>query len=143
VEIIIAIVIGVIIWFVFKAKRAANETSINLTPNKTSYTYNIVGEQSYQNNLKKIAGPKEDKSKFFECYAKVSSEPFNQYDKNAVKVEINGLLVGYLSKGEAVKLAGKVINKTVPAVIDGGWKDDESTGSYGVKLAINSVMDLK
>lgn len=141
-EIIIAIVIGVIIWFVFKAKRAANETSINLTPNKTSYTYNIVGEQSYQNNLKKIAGPKEDKSKFFECYAKVSSEPFNQYDKNAVKVEINGLLVGYLSKGEAVKLAGKVINKTVPAVIDGGWKDEEGTGSYGVKLAINSVSDL-
>lgn len=134
--------IGVIIWFVFKAKRAANETSINLTPNKTSYTYNIVGEQSYQNNLKKIAGPKEDKSKFFECYAKVSSEPFNQYDKNAVKVEINGLLVGYLSKGEAVKLAGKVINKTVPAVIDGGWKDEEGTGSYGVKLAINSVSDL-
>lgn len=134
--------IGVIIWFALKAKRAANETSINLTPNKTSYTYNIVGEQSYQNNLKKIAGPKEDKSKFFECYAKVSSEPFNQYDKNAVKVEINGLLVGYLSKGEAVKLAGKVINKTVPAVIDGGWKDEEGTGSYGVKLAINSVNDL-
>jgi len=142
VEIIIAIVIGVIIWFVLKAKRAANETSINLTPNKTSYTYNIVGEQSYQNNLKKIAGPKEDKSKFFECYAKVSSEPFNQYDKNAVKVEINGLLVGYLSKGEAGKLAGKVINKTVPAVIDGGWKDEEGTGSYGVKLAIKNVNDL-
>lgn len=134
--------IGVIIWFVLKAKRAANETSINLTPNKTSYTYNIVGEQSYQNNLKKIAGPKEDKSKFFECYAKVSSEPFNQYDKNAVKVEINGLLVGYLSKGEAGKLAGKVINKTVPAVIDGGWKDEEGTGSYGVKLAIKNVNDL-
>lgn len=142
-EIIIAIVIGVIIWFVLKAKRAANETSINPTPNKTSYAYNIVGEQSYQNNLKKIAGPKEDKSKFFECYAKVSSEPFNQYDKNAVKVEINGLTVGYLSKSEAAKLAGRVINKTVPAVINGGWKDEEGTGSYGVKLAINSVMDLK
>ena len=92
--------------------------------------------------LKKIAGPKEEESKFFECYAKVSSEPFNQYDKNAVKVEINGLLVGYLSKSEAAKLAGKVVNKNVPAVIDGGWKDEESTGSYGVKLAINNVNDL-
>lgn len=132
-----------IIWFALKAKRAANETSINLTPNKTSYAYDIVGEQAYQKNLKKIAGPKEEESKFVECYAKVSSEPFNQYDKNAVKVEINGLTVGYLSKSEAAKLAGRVINKTVPAVINGGWKDDESTGSYGVKLAINSVMDLK
>ncbi len=141
-EIIIAIVIGAIIWFIFKGKKAANETNINPTLSNASYIYNIVGEQSYQNNLKKIAGPKEEKSKFFECYAKVSSEPFNQYDKNAVKVEINGLIVGYLSKGEAVKLAGKVINKTVPAVIDGGWDDSDSVGSYGVKLAINNVNDL-
>ena len=141
-EIIIAIAVGVIIWFILKGKKAANETKASLVSNSVSYAYNIVGEQSYQNNLKKIAGPKEEESKFFECYAKVSSEPFNQYDKNAVKVEINGLLVGYLSRGEAAKLAGKVVNKTVPAVIDGGWKDEESTGSYGVKLAINNVNDL-
>ena len=141
-EIVIAVIVGVIIWYVLKAKKAASETSINPNPNNISYAYNIVGEQSYQNNLKKIAGPKEEESKFFECYAKVSSEPFNQYDKNAVKVEINGLPVGYLSRGEAAKLAGKVVNKTVPAVIDGGWKDEESTGSYGVKLAINNVNDL-
>ena len=142
VEIVIAIIVGLVIWYVLKAKKTVNGTSINAALNNTSYAYNIVGEQSYQNNLKKIAGPKEEESKFFECYAKVSSEPFNQYDKNAVKVEINGLLVGYLSRGEAAKLAGKVVNKTVAAVIDGGWKDEESTGSYGVKLAINNVNDL-
>ena len=141
-EIVIAVIVGVVIWYVLKAKNAVNKTSANPALSNASYSYNIVGEQSYQNNLKKIAGPKEEESKFFECYAKVSSEPFNQYDKNAVKVEINGLLVGYLSRGEAAKLAGKVVNKTVPAVIDGGWKDEESTGSYGVKLAINNVNDL-
>ena len=142
VEIVIAIIVGVVIWYVLKAKKAVNETNINPALSNASYIYNIVGEQSYQNNLKKIAGPKEEESKFFECYAKVSSEPLNQYDKNAVKVEINGLLVGYLSRSEAAKLAGKVVNKTVPAVIDGGWKDEESTGSYGVKLAINNIYDL-
>ena len=141
-EIVIAIIVGLVIWYVLKAKKTVNGTSINAALNNTSYTYNIVGEQSYQNNLKKIAGPKEEESKFFECYAKVSSEPLNQYDKNAVKVEINGLLVGYLSKSEAAKLSSKVVNKTVPSVIDGGWKDEESTGSYGVKLAINNVNDL-
>ena len=141
-EIVLAIIVGVVIWYVLRAKKEVSETNINPALSNTSYAYNIVGEQSYQNNLKKIAGPKEEESKFFECYAKVSSEPFNQYDKNAVKVEINGLLVGYLSKGEAAKLAGKIVNKTVPAVIDGGWKDEESTGSYGVKLAINNVNDL-
>ena len=141
-EIVIAIIVGLVIWYVLKAKKTVNGTSINAALNNTSYAYNIVGEQSYQNNLKKIAGPKEEESKFFECQAKVSSEPFNQYDKNAVKVEINGLLVGYLSKSEAAKLSSKVVNKTVPAVIDGGWKDEESTGSYGVKLAINNIYDL-
>ena len=142
VEIVIAVIVGVVIWYVLKAKNAVNKTSANPALSNTSYSYNIVGEQSYQDNLKKIAGPKEEESKFFECYAKVSSEPFNQHDKNAVKVEINGLLVGYLSKSEAAKLSSKVVNKTVPAVIDGGWKDQESTGSYGVKLAINNVNDL-
>ena len=141
-EVVIAIIVGLVIWYVLKAKKTVNGTSINAALNNTSYAYNIVGEQSYQNNLKKIAGPKEEESKFFECYAKVSSEPLNQYDKNAVKVEINGLLVGYLSKSEAAKLSSKVVNKTVPAVIDGGWKDEESTGSYGVKLAINNIYDL-
>ena len=141
-EIVITIIVGVVIWYVLRAKKAVNETSINPTLNNTSYAYDIVGEQSYQNNLKKIAGAKEEESKFFECYAKVSSEPFNRYDKNAVKVEINGLLVGYLGKSEAAKLSGKVVNKTVPAVIDGGWKNEESTGSYGVKLAINNANDL-
>lgn len=141
-EIIIAIAVGVIIWFILKGKKAANETKASLVSNSVSYAYNIVGEQSYQNNLKKIAGPKEEESKFFECQAKVSSEPFNQYDKNAVKVEINGLTVGYLSKSEAAKLSGKVVNKTVPAVIDGGWFDADGEGSYGVKLAVNNVNDL-
>lgn len=141
-EIIIAIVVGTIIWFVLRGKKAISETKTGLASNSVSYTYNIVGEQSYQDSLKKIAGPKEEDSKFFECYAKVSSELFNQYDKNAVKVEINGLLVGYLSRSEAAKLAGKVVNKTVPAVIDGGWDDGSSVGSYGVKLAISNASDL-
>ena len=110
-EIVLAIIVGVVIWYVLRAKKEVSETNINPALSNTSYAYNIVGEQSYQNNLKKIAGPKEEESKFFECYAKVSSEPLNQYDKNAVKVEINGLLVGYLSRSEAAKLAGKVVNK--------------------------------
>ena len=107
-----------------------------------AYNFDIVGEQAYQKNLSKIAGKKEEKSKFMRCHAKVSSDPFNKYDKNAIKVEINGLLVGYISKNQAAQLAGRVINKTVPAVINGGWKDSDSTGSYGVRLAINSVYDL-
>lgn len=107
-----------------------------------NYVFNIVGEQSYQLNLKKIAGDKEEEAKFVEVYAKVISEPTNQYDRYAIKVEINDLKVGYLNKDDAKKLAGKNINKLVPAVIDGGWLNEDSEGSYGVKLAINKLNDL-
>lgn len=40
------------------------------------------------------------------------------------------------------KLAGKIIKKRVACVIDGGWIDYDSEGSYGVKLAIRNVFDL-
>ena len=107
-----------------------------------NYPFEIVGEGSYQSNLKKIAGPKEEQSKFYQCSAKVTSEPTNKFDKNAIKVEINGLLVGYLSREDAQKLVGRKINKVVAAVIDGGWYNSDDEGSYGVKLGINNVSDL-
>lgn len=134
----IGLIVFVLIIFVVKNQ----DTSSSVKKSNNSYTFDIVGEQSYQKNLKKIAGSKEEESKFFECLAVVSSEPSNQYDKNAIKVEINGLLVGYISKVEAARLAGKAVNKTVPAVINGGWKDDDTEGNYGVKLAINNPSDL-
>lgn len=137
-EIIIAIIVGVVIWVLLNKNRSTANTGLG----ENSYTYNIVGEASYQKNLIKIAGKKEETSKFYECSAKVVSEPTNKYDKNAVKVEINGLTVGYLSRAEAQRLVGKRINITVPAVINGGWDDGDSKGHYGVKLAINNVSDL-
>lgn len=118
------------------------QSSRKVNQNKLKYKYEIVGEQSYQQNLRKIAGPKEDVSKSYECMAKVISEPTNKYDKNAVKVEINGLLVGYINKAEAKKVSGRKVNKIVPAVIDGGWVNDDSEGSYGGKLAIGSIGEL-
>lgn len=135
--ILISILIGIAIYF-YSVKSHSSRPQADI-----QYTYNIVGENAYQKNLLKIAGQKKAVSKFHECTAHVLSEPFNQYDPNAIKVEINGLTVGYLSKLEAEKLKGQIINKKVPAVINGGWyvdKDDE--GSYGVKLAISSAKDL-
>ncbi|MFX7269128.1 hypothetical protein ABTI64_18580, partial [Acinetobacter baumannii] len=74
----------------------------NLTDERSIvYLVDIVGEQSYQANLRKIAGPKQEKSKYVEVMARVVSEPFNAYDKNAVKIEINGLTVSYLSRDDA------------------------------------------
>jgi hypothetical protein len=133
-------VFGLLILWIILTKRHKKQTVITERP--IEYFFDIVGEQSYQANLRKIAGPKQERSKYVEVMARVVSEPFNAYDKNAVKIEINGLTVGYLSRDDAKLLAGKVINQTVPALINGGWLDDNSEGSYGVKLGIQSLNEL-
>lgn len=133
-------VFGLLVLFLILSKKHKKK---NLTSERSIiYLVDIVGEQSYQANLRKIAGPKQEKSKYVEVMARVVSEPFNAYDKNAVKIEINGLTVGYLSRNDAKLLAGKVTNKTVPALINGGWLDNDSEGSYGVKLGIQSLNEL-
>lgn len=133
-------VFGLLVLFLILSKKHKKK---NLTSERSIiYLVDIVGEQSYQANLRKIAGPKQEKSKYVKVMARVVSEPFNAYDKNAVKIEINGLTVGYLSRNDAKLLAGKVINKTVPVLINGGWLDNDSEGSYGVKLGIQSLNEL-
>lgn len=132
--------LGLLVLFLILTKMHKKQKFTNERP--IAYLVDIVGEQSYQANLRKIAGPKQERSKYVEVMARVVSEPFNAYDKNAIKIEISGLTVGYLSRDDAKLLAGKVINKTVPALINGGWLDDDSEGSYGVKLGIESLNEL-
>lgn len=141
--ILILIIVVFVALYIVNRNKSQVSSDVNPRMNTThSYTYNIVGEESYQSNIAKIAGKKEIHSKFFEIPAKVISEPNNKFDPNAIKVEINGYTVGYLPKDEARKLSGKKIKKVVPAVINGGWHDEKSEGSYGVKLAISTVNDL-
>ena len=65
-------------------------------------------------------------------------EPENPHDANAVRVEIKGRKVGYLSRVEAAhyrSLLG-LGQAPVAALIIGGWdRGDGDTGSYGMRLA--------
>lgn len=111
----------------------------------SSGTFEIVGEAAYQSNLKKIAGPKTKEAKYLTVSALIESEPTNKHDRNALKVTIQGLTVGYLSREEASYIAAKStspISKPVMATIVGGWKDKTSEGQYGVKLLLTSIDDL-
>ncbi|ENX13295.1 hypothetical protein F895_02599 [Acinetobacter sp. CIP 64.2] len=144
---LILIIIGICVGLFLLVKRASDSPDVPLEntsfpKNNKLYAFEIVGEQAYQHNLQRIAGEKEEEAKFVEVIAKVSSDPLNKYDKNAIKVEINGLLVGFISKEQAKTLTGKIISKSVPAVIVGGWLDDDSEGSYGVKLSIVNLNEL-
>lgn len=108
-----------------------------------SFSFDIVGESSYQPALEKIAGRKTTEGKDFACRATVCLEPLNPHDPNAVKVEIAGQTVGYFSKPDAKDYAGQLSGNShatrseeVAAKIVGGFKSKTKEGHYGVKLDI-------
>jgi hypothetical protein len=62
----------------------------------------VVGESNYQPALEAITGREDWVEVRHECTAVLVLEPSNPYDPNAVRVEIKGRLVGYLSRADAV-----------------------------------------
>jgi hypothetical protein len=62
---------------------------------------NVAGESHYQDALREIAG-QDDGEVRLETTAALIPEPSNPHDANAVRVEIDGRLVGYLPRASAV-----------------------------------------
>jgi hypothetical protein len=77
----------------------------------------------------------------FECFAALVPEPGNPYDSNAIRVEIEGRLVGYLSRADAEELNEAIVDATqrdqngpVRAMIAG--REDGETTNLGVFLEL-------
>jgi hypothetical protein len=63
----------------------------------------IVGESHYQDELARIAGPKQPGGVHLETTAVLLPEPENPFDANAIAVHVlGGGKVGYLSREDAV-----------------------------------------
>lgn len=108
-----------------------------------SYPFEIVGEASYQSNIERFAVKLEDKGCFTEVGARIIRDINNSYDKNATRVDINGLTVGYFARNHAeswVKLLAKLnmpdnCEVYVGAVIVGGGSKEHK---FGVRLDMPS-----
>lgn len=74
--------------------------SLDAADEDWGFSFEVVGEASYQSALRKIAGPGSVRSYFD---ATLQPEPSNAHDANAVRVEIQGKLVGYLPRSKAAK----------------------------------------
>jgi hypothetical protein len=61
-----------------------------------------VGEASYQDPLRRICGSTRWEDVRCEVLAALVPEPTNEYDPNAVAVQVDGERVGYLSRGDAL-----------------------------------------
>lgn len=104
----------------------------------------VVGESNYQAALVKITGGKTKDGHELDCVADLVPEPTNRHDRNAIMVQINGHLVGYLCRPHAAALSDILSQKGIAgaqanAVIVGGWARRTSRnaeGHFGVKLDI-------
>ena len=114
-------------------------------PGGNDYTYEIVGESHYQDSLMRICGGRSEEAaqKFVE--ARLVLDDKNPHDNKAVRVDIDGNVVGYLSKQNARKYRaylkkigrGDVVG-VCQAVVVGGWdRGKGDVGNFGVKLDLS------
>ena len=107
------------------------------------FTINVVGEAEYQRTLERLAGGRERWSANQRCVAILSREPRNRQDANAIRVEIEGQLVGYVDHIDALVLQPYMVEMerrgsvvALDGMIVGGWdRGGGDRGHYGVALA--------
>jgi len=110
-----------------------------------TYSLDIVGESHYQSSLEKICGGKTKQGHKKIVQATLIHEDDNPYDDKAIRVDIEGMTVGYLSKTNARKYRKKLenvghpwITVSCPAMIVGGWdRGGGNKGFFGVKLDLS------
>jgi hypothetical protein len=105
----------------------------------------VVGESHYQAELERICGGRDEHGAHHECVALLVPEDTNEFDPNAVRVDIDGLTVGYFSRPAAkryrpiadqLRSEGKV--GAAAAIIVGGWdRGGDDRGHFGVQLDMN------
>jgi hypothetical protein len=107
-----------------------------------TFALEIVGEASYEPALETICGGRTDESVNLKSEACLICEDSNPYDSMAVRVDIGGHTVGYLSRDNARRYRQELQRIGYPkqqafcsAVIRGGWdRGSRGRGHFGVWL---------
>ena len=106
------------------------------------YEFDIVGESKYQSALESICGGRTEESAQKHVDAYLYLEDANPHDHKAVRVDVNGMTVGYLSRENArsyreqlAQFGHSNLTGVCNAMIVGGWRRSNSDeGYFGVKL---------
>jgi hypothetical protein len=111
-------------------------------PGPGTYEFDIVGESKYQDALEAICGGRTEDSAEHMTEAVLHLEDSNPHDNLAVRVDIDGRTVGYLSRKDArsyrqqlKRLGHERILCRCDAMVVGGWRRSRTDqGHFGVKL---------
>lgn len=110
-----------------------------------SLRLNIVGKSRYQDALETICGGRTEHGAEHIVTAALLPEDDNPYDKHAVRIEIDGRTVGYLSRENARlyrKRMAAIVKNGVPVYCRahrrGGWqRASGDQGHFGVFLNVD------
>lgn len=133
----------------FGGARAAAQTvpAWKLNPDRDDAVLEVVGEGSYQASLRTLGGRRgPDGPENTEFVASLVREPTNRYDENAISVRVEGRLVGYLSREDAIRYRPVVDWATArdhviacDARLTGGWDNGHGDeGSIGIILHLGT-----
>ena len=129
-----------LIDFIFR--KFSKNNKLARLPGPNTYSVDVVGESHYQSALELICGGRTEESQQKIVNAVLVHEDNNAHDSNAVRIDINGMTVGYLSRSNAkeyrkiLEEAGyKGINASCSAMIVGGWdRGRGDRGHFGIRL---------
>ncbi len=115
-----------------------------------AFSIDIVGESHYQEALNDFCGGKNIDGYHLPAKAWLLCENDNPNDDKAVRVDIDGLTVGYLSRELAREYRQRLQEAGHPesdaycnALIVGGWRrSGYDQGDYGVRLDLPRAADM-
>ena len=106
-------------------------------PPRGAFAVPVVGESHHQTDIEGICGGRTEAGVEHPCEALLIPEHDNRYDSHAVRVEIDGLKVGYLARPDAKDFRHKYGSSPMScaAVVRGGWdRGGDDQGHFGVYL---------
>lgn len=123
-------------------EKKSDAKEIHIVVGDLNYRLQITGTEHFQKALEAICGSHKGGGIHRYETARLILEDKNTQDKNAVRVEIRGRHVGYLSAEAAARYRWQLMEKNTPdadgqcqALIKGGWlSSDGRKGSYEVWL---------
>ena len=109
-----------------------------------SFSLDVVGESHYQEALEDASGGFTEDGVNLVVWPDLLLDGENRYDKNAVKVQIEGRTVGHLSRADAQAFRERLATEgregssfRCKANIRGGWDRGEyDRGAFGVRLDV-------
>lgn len=134
-------------WGFFKGYSSPSLGPIGKISGPKTYEVEVVGESHYQRALEKICGGRSEEGTEMYVEATLVLEDSNHYDNKAVRIDIQGMPVGYLPRQSAreyrkrLKEAGHTqLTGICGAAIRGGWdRGGGDRGYFGVWLDLPIV----